>query len=127
MMRFVHLVVVAALVAAAIDVYKIKFESTVRAERAAKLGAEIRRERDTIAALRAEWAQLDNPARIQVLAHRHLALKLLDPAQIEPLDRLPERPPALAASPPFDPIATIIDATEPGLPTGGTAAPGATR
>ena len=62
-MRFIHLIVVAALVAAAGDVYKIKFESTVQAERLAKLRVEIRRERDAIAALRAEWAQLDNPDR----------------------------------------------------------------
>ena len=119
MMRFVHLIVMAALVAAAVDVYKIKFESTVQAERVAKLAAEIRRERDAIAALRAEWAQLDNPARIQALAQRHLALKMLDPAQIEQLDRLPERPPA----PPPDAIASIIDALEPELPTGAAAGP----
>jgi hypothetical protein len=119
MMRFVHLIVVAALVAAAVDVYEIKFESTVQAERVAKLAAEIRRERDAIAALRAEWAQLDNPARIQALAQRHLALKMLDPAQIEQLDRLPERPPA----PPSDAIASIIDALEPELPTGAAAGP----
>ena len=123
MMRFVHLIVVAALVAAAVDVYKIKFESTVQAERVAKLGAEIKRERDTIAALRAEWALLDNPARIQALAQRHLALKLLDPTQIEQLDRLPERPPMPVAPPPSDAIATIIDTIAPDLPTGGTAEP----
>ncbi len=122
MMRFVHLIVVAALVAAAVDVYKIKFESTVQAERVAKLAAEIRRERDAIAALRAEWAQLDNPARIQALAQRHLALKMLDPAQIEQLDRLPERPPPPVAPPP-DAIASIIDALEPELPTGAAAGP----
>ena len=122
MMRFVHLIVVAALVAAAVDVYKIKFESTVQAERVAKLAAEIRRERDAIAALRAEWAQLDNPARIQALAQRHLALKMLHPAQIEQLDRLPERPPPPVAPPP-DAIASIIDALEPELPTGAAAGP----
>ena len=122
MMRFVHLIVVAALVAAAVDVYEIKFESTVQAERVAKLAAEIRRERDAIAALRAEWAQLDNPARIQALAQRHLALKMLDPAQIEQLDRLPERPPPPVAPPP-DAIASIIDALEPELPTGAAAGP----
>ena len=116
MMRVVHLIVVAALVAAAVDVYTIKFESTVRAERVAKLAAEIRRERDAIAALQAEWAQLDNPARVQALAQRHLALKMLDPAQIEQIDRLPERPPP--PPPPIDAIATIIDAFEPELPTG---------
>ena len=49
MMRLIHLIVVAALVAAAGDVYKIKFESTLQAERVAKLGAEIKRERDAIA------------------------------------------------------------------------------
>jgi len=125
MMRFVHLIVAAALVAAAVYVYKIKFESTLQAERVAKFAAEIRRERDAIAALRAEWAQLDNPARIQALAQRHLALKMLDPAQIEQLDRLPERPPAPIAQP--DAIAGIIDALEPEQPTGGVAAPGHTR
>lgn len=92
-MRFIHLIVVAALVAAAVDVYKIKFELTVQAERVAKLRVEIRREHDAIAALRAEWAQLDNPARIQALTQRHLQLKPMDPLQIEPFDHLPERPP----------------------------------
>ena len=89
----IHLIVVAALVVAAVDVYKIKFESTVQAERLAKLRVEIRRERDAIAALRAEWAQLDNPARIQALAQRHLALKPIDPTQIEHA-----RPPAGTAA-----------------------------
>ena len=56
---------------------------------------EIRREHDAIAALRAEWAKLDNPARIQELARRHLALKPIEGAQFDTLDRLPERPPDL--------------------------------
>jgi hypothetical protein len=123
-MRFIHLIVVAALVTAAVDVYKIKFESAVQAERLAKLRVEIRRERDGIAALRAEWAQLDNPARIQALAQRHLTLKPIDPTQIEPLDHLPERPPAPVAPPPSDAIATMFDTTEPEFPTGSTAEPG---
>jgi hypothetical protein len=130
-MRFVHLIVVAALVVAAVDVYAIKFESTVRAEHLAKLAAEIRRERDTIAALRAEWALLDNPARIQALVQRHLALKMLDPAQIEHLDSLPERP-HVPVGPQSDAIATIIDALEPEPPAGAASEPapiagGATR
>ena len=116
-MRFVHLIVVAALVVAAVDVYTIKFESTVRAEQVAKLAAEIKRERDTIAALRAEWALLDNPARIQALVQRHLALKMLDPTQIVHLDSLPERPP-VPVGPQPDAIATIIDALAPELPAG---------
>lgn len=118
MMRLVHLIVVAALVAAAAYVYKIKFESTVQAEQVARLAAEIKRERDATAALRAEWALLDNPARIQALVQRHLSLKMLDPAQIEQLDRLPERPPVAPSS---DAIATFIDSLEPEVPTGANA------
>ena len=104
-MRLIHLIVVAALVTAAGAVYKIKFKSTVQAERVAKLRAEIRHERDAIAALRVEWAQLDNPTRIQALAEHHLALKPIDPTQVERLDRLPERPVAAVASPAAPPVA----------------------
>ena len=46
-----------------------------------------------VAALRAEWSKLDNPARIQELAARHLALKPIEARQFDRLDRLPERPP----------------------------------
>src|SRR5262249_3013560 len=59
MMRLLNICVIAALVAAAAYVYKIKFESTLQAERLAKLRMELRREHDAIAALRAEWSKLD--------------------------------------------------------------------
>ena len=74
-LRVLNLVVIGALVLAAAYVYRIKFDSTVQAERLAKLRGEVRRERDEIAALRAEWGQLDNPARIEALAKRFLKLK----------------------------------------------------
>ncbi len=74
---------IAALVLAAADVYKIKFESTRQAQRVAKLRMEIRRENDAIAALRAEWSKLDNPARIQALARRHLPLKPVEGHQFD--------------------------------------------
>ena len=71
-MRLLNLCVLVLLVLAAAYVYEIKFESTLRAERVAKMRGDVQRERDAIAALRAEWATLDNPARIQDLARRHL-------------------------------------------------------
>src|SRR5262245_55142848 len=115
-MRFVHLIVVAALVSAAAYVYKIKFEATLQAEQVAKLRAEIRRERDAVAALRAQWAQLDNPDRVQGLAQRHLQLRAVQPTQFEQIDRLPER----AANSPAnaDPIGALIENVEPDFPTG---------
>jgi len=115
-MRLLHLTVVAALIVAAAFVYKIKFESTMRAAEVARLAAEIKRQRDAIAALRAEWVMLENPARIQGLAERHLSLKLIDPAQIDRLDRLPERPAPPGSRP--DAIAAIIDALEAEQPDG---------
>src|SRR6516225_2312467 len=92
MMRLLHLVVIGVLVASAAYVYMLKFDSTLRAERVARLRSEIKRERDMTAALRAQWETLDNPARIQALAERHLALKPLDATQVDSLDHLPEHP-----------------------------------
>src|SRR5262245_57531810 len=96
-MRLINLIVVVALVCAAAYVYKIKFDSTVQAERVAKLRNEIRHERETVAALRAEWSLLDNPTRIQGLANRHLTLVPMDATQVENFDRLPDRPPPAIA------------------------------
>jgi cell division protein FtsL len=109
MMRILNICVIAALVAAAAYVYKIKFESTRQAERVAKLRMEIRREHDAIAALRAEWSKLDSPLRIEALAQRHLALKPIEARQFDRLDRLPERPPDLVPPETDDPIAFLID------------------
>ena len=108
MLRFVHVLVVAALVFAAADVYKIKFDSTLQAERVAKLRAEIRHERDAVASLRATWSELDNPERLQGLARRHLPLKPVDTAQYDTLDRLPERPPQVVPPVQTDPIASLL-------------------
>jgi cell division protein FtsL len=108
MMRLLNICVIAALVLAAADVYKIKFESTRQAQRVAKLRTEIRREHDAIAALRAEWAKLDSPARIQDLTRRHLQLKPAELRQTERLDNLPERPPDLVPVEEPDPIGTVI-------------------
>jgi cell division protein FtsL len=108
MMRVLNICVIAALVLAAADVYTIKFQSTRQAQRVVKLRLEIRRERDAVAALRAEWAKLDNPARIQVLTRRHLQLVPADARQIDPLDNLPERPSDLVAVDEPDPIGSAI-------------------
>jgi len=123
-MRLLNFVVIVALVLAAGYVYQVKFESTLQAERVAKLRSEIRRERDTIAALRAEWSRLDTPARVQALAQRHLPLKPVDASQFDGLERVPER--ALDVVPPVaaDPIAAIIGNGDLALPTGGLRAPG---
>lgn len=109
MIRLLNICVIAALVFAAAYVYKIKFDSTLQAERVAKLRTEIRRERDVIAALRAEWSKLDAPARIQGLAKRHLQLRRIEARQLDSLDRLPERPPDLVPATSADPIGAMLE------------------
>lgn len=112
MMRFLNLCVLILLVVAAAYVYEIKFESTLRAERIAKMRGDVQRERDAIGALRAEWATLENPARIQGLARRHLRLRPAEATQYDALDKLPERPQQVVQPPPIDVIAQKIDSTE---------------
>ena len=73
---------------------------------------DVQRERDAIAALRAEWATLDNPARIQGLARRHLKLRPADATQYDTLDHLPERAPTVVQPPPADAIAAVIESPE---------------
>lgn len=109
MLRVLHALVIAALVVSAAWVYKIKFDATSQAEQVSKLRAEIRRERDAMAILRAEWAQLDRPERIQALAQRHLTLRPADVSQFDPLDKLPERPRPLVPPGTADPIGAIIE------------------
>jgi cell division protein FtsL len=109
-MRMIHLFVIGGLVFAAAYVYRIKMESTERTERVLRLHAEIREQRDAIAALRAEWAKLDAPLRLQGLAERHLALKPLNATQYDSLKNLPERPsPNGIKLDNADPIGMMID------------------
>jgi hypothetical protein len=107
-LRVLNFVVIGALVLAAAYVYRIKFDSTVQAEHLAKLRGEVRKENDRIAMLRAEWGELDNPARIEGLAKRFLQLKSIAPTQFDSLDRLPERSSDDARAANDDPIAGVI-------------------
>ena len=111
-MRIIHLLVIGVLVFAAAYVYRIKMESTERTERVLRLRAEIHEERDAIAVLRAEWARLDSPIRLQGLTERHLALKPLNANQYDSLKNLPDRPPNFVQPGESDPIGTMLETIE---------------
>ncbi len=108
-MRIIHLLVICALVFAAAYVYRIKMESTVQTERVIRLRADIREERNQIAALRAEWSQLASPRRLQGLAERYLKLRPIEAAQFDQLKNLPPRPPTFVKPGDPDPLGTMID------------------
>ena len=122
-MRLIHLLVIGVLVFAAAYVYRIKMESTTRTERVLRLQAEAREQRDAIATLRAEWAKLDAPMRLQGLAERHLALKPIAANQFDNLKNLPERPANFAKPGGPDPIGSMIEIIDPDIITGSLPAP----
>lgn len=111
-MRIVHLFVICALVFAAAYVYRIKMESTIRTESVLKLRADIRHERDAIASLKAEWAKLESPKRLQELASRHLSLRSIEATQYDSLKNLPPRPPTFVKPGDPDPIGTMIESVD---------------
>ncbi|MGR7995433.1 cell division protein FtsL [Xanthobacter sp. ZOL 2024] len=107
MFRVANIVMVGALLITAAVVYQLKYASTAEAERLATLRSQIRKEREVIGVLKAEWARRTSPMYIQGLVERHLDLKRLDVDSISDLASLPERP-----SSGNDGIGGIIEALE---------------
>jgi len=104
MVRILNVLVVACLVVAAVVVYEVKYQSTYKAQAAARLIGEIRGEREKIATLSAEWSRLSAPERIQTLAERYLGMKALDVSRIDDFSALPEKP-----GPIGDPLGDLIE------------------
>lgn len=90
--RILNVLAVLALVVSAVLVYRIKYDATLHAEHAAKLKRQISQEVDAVAVLKAEWAFLARPDRIQALTLQHLDLKPLQQTQTIKLAALPDRP-----------------------------------
>jgi cell division protein FtsL len=92
MLRFLNIVAIVVLVGSAVYAYSIKYQTSYRAEQITKTKIEIRQERDAIAVLRAEWAYMTRPERIQQLADKYLSgMKQVDATQIVSAQSLPER------------------------------------
>ena len=97
MIRFFNVIAIGALVSSAVYAYSIKYETIWYAEQIAKLQHKINAEKGEISLLRAEWAQLTRPERIQALAAKFLDLQELDLKQIVPVSELPDRAPRVDA------------------------------
>jgi len=91
MLRYLNVLSVIALVGPAIYVYSIKYETMRYSAEIVKVQHAIERENDRIVMLRAEWAHLTRPGRIQALADRHLDMQSVNVDQIVKAADLPER------------------------------------
>lgn len=92
MIRFLNLLASVCLLATAAYAYTIKYETILRVEEIAKLENRIRKEREAVALLRAEWAYATRPDRIQTLSDKYLDLVIARPAQVIDFSLLPDRP-----------------------------------
>ena len=93
MIKLLHFAANSALVGSAGYAYSIKYETLYHAEQVVKLKGKVQRERDAIAVLRAEWAHLNRPDRLQAAVESHLDLKPMSVQQLARLADLPNRPP----------------------------------
>ncbi|SHO63032.1 hypothetical protein SAMN02745172_01248 [Pseudoxanthobacter soli DSM 19599] len=94
--RLLSVLLALATIVVAAFAFEEKRDSAHAASQLAKLKREIAREHEKIADLKAEWALLDQPSRLQGIAMRYgdvLHLQFLDPKQIGTLADIPERPP----------------------------------
>lgn len=87
------LTLLAMIVGTAAFVYDVKYQTGRLNRQVADLTRQIEREREMIATLRAETSALENPARVQALATRHLQhLRPFNVQQLALAHELPDRP-----------------------------------
>ncbi|ACL60314.1 cell division protein FtsL [Methylobacterium nodulans] len=92
MIRLLHLVAIAGLIASAVYAYSIKYDTLYQAEQVAKLKSRLRREREATAVLRAEWQLLTRPDRLQAAVDKYLQLEPIGTQHLGRLADLPARP-----------------------------------
>jgi cell division protein FtsL len=91
--RLMHGVAIVALIASAVYVYGVKYRTIYASEQLVKTRHLISKEKDAINLLRAEYAHLARPDRLQELADSKLGFQPLALSQIATIDELPEAKP----------------------------------
>lgn len=81
-MRIFSLCLIGCLVAFSLVIYEVKYETREMNDRVAALHLEIKKERDAIGVLRAEWGHLNRPKRVERLARKHLGLRPVQAPQV---------------------------------------------
>jgi len=124
MLRLLNILAVAALISSAVYAYSIKYQMAYRLEQITKTKLEIKAERDAIAVLRAEWAYMTRPERLQPLADKYLPdLKPLQVSQIVPATAVPQKTHGDSIGAKLGEIGLGAPATPSAAPTAPTATP----
>ena len=91
MMRTFNILAIATLIGSATAAYSVKYETILVAEKLKKRQAELLREKDAIAVLKAEWQILNRPTRLQALAPPEAGMQQLSARQILRAGDVPQR------------------------------------
>jgi hypothetical protein len=93
--RIFSFVLLAAMIVGAVVTYDMKRRAESAANEVARLQADIGREKDRLAALRAEYSLLTQPGRLQAVVEQHagyFALEPFSPDQVATIGEIPLRP-----------------------------------
>ena len=114
MLRTFDIIMIAAMLVAATVTYTIKYNAEKQIAIIAKLKHQIDSERDTITLLRADWALMTQPGRLQSLVgvyEKELNIQPIEAEQlVKGVDEIPERP--------LDDIQKIISGSDELLASG---------
>ncbi len=91
MIRFLNTFAFVALIVSAGFAYSVKYEALAHHEEVLRLQTSIKDQRNKNNALKAEWALLNRPDRLQDMANKHLTLQQLDVRQLARFSDLVER------------------------------------
>jgi hypothetical protein len=102
--------------------YHLKHEVQAQEDQLFRINRAILAEQEAIHVLHAEWNYMNQPARLQALASRHLDLQPMKPGQLGTLADLPRRPNDAAA--PSAPLPPAPIAAAPSVSPALASAPG---
>jgi cell division protein FtsL len=124
MWRFMHAAAIAALIGSAAYVYGVKYRTIYASEQLVKTRHLIAREQDAINLLRAEYANLARPDRIQELADAKLGMQALALSQITTVNELPEAQPKVdSIGRTLESLGLPADSATPAASAGGATPP----
>jgi len=120
MWRLMHALAIAAVIGSAAYVYGIKYRTIYASEQLVKMRHLVAREKDAINLLRAEYAHLARPDRIQALADSKLGMQPLTLSQIARASDLPEATPKVdSIGRTLESLGLLKDSATPSDATGG--------
>ncbi|MGJ0509923.1 MAG: cell division protein FtsL [Methylocystis sp.] len=124
MLRILNILAICVLVGSAVYAYSIKYQTSYRAEQIAKTKLEIKAERDAIAVLRADWAFMTRPERLQPLADKYLPdYTPLQVTQLVSAQSLPQKTRGDSIGAKLSEIGLSAPATPPAAPAAPTNTP----